>query len=211
MKRSIFCGMLQRDGEGEIGNERKRMRGIDGERRQQREDVREEVLLKPVALRLLELRTVEQRDARGRQLRLQFEPALLLVGSKPRHRFADPRKLLGWRQPVRALRHDALADLALEAGDAHHEELVEVIGRDRQEPHPLEQRMVRIGGFFQDPAVEVQPGQFAVDEALRQCAQRRLGRRGGYVSLAGPIDFFNICNGLIAVAHQKFALAKGHA
>ena len=43
---------LQGDGEAEIGNERERMRRIDGERRQQREDMGEKMILEPGLLRL---------------------------------------------------------------------------------------------------------------------------------------------------------------
>ena len=71
----------------------------------------------------------------------QLAPALLLIAGQRRDRLADARELLGRRQPVRALGGDARAHLALEAGDADHEEFVEVVGRDRQEPHPLQQRM----------------------------------------------------------------------
>ncbi len=66
---------------------------------------------------------------------------------------------------------DAGAHLALEAGDAHHEEFVEIVGRDRQEPHPLEQRMVRVLGLLQHAAIEMQPGQLPIDEALGACRQ----------------------------------------
>ena len=43
--------------------------------------------------------------------------------------------------------------------------------------------MVRIGSLFQDPAVEVEPGQLAVHEPLgtiRQVGDRRRFRRGGF-------------------------------
>src|SRR4051794_27706667 len=36
-------------------------------------------------------------------------------------------------------------------------------GRDCQEAQPLQQRMMGIGRFLQDPPVELQPGQLAVD------------------------------------------------
>ena len=124
MKRSIFCGMrisafialpslgarkLQRDREGEIGNERERMRRIDGERRQQREHVGEEALLQPGALGLLEIAAVDQRHAGGGQRRPQFQPALLLIAGELRHRLADAGELLGGGEPVRALGRDGLA------------------------------------------------------------------------------------------------------
>ena len=109
----------------------------------------------------------DQRHAGGGQRRPQFQPALLLIAGELRHRLADAGELLGGGEPVRALGRDALAHLALEAGHAHHEEFVEVVGRDRQEAHPLQQRVLLVAGLFQDPAVEVQPGQFPVNESLR--------------------------------------------
>ena len=61
---------------------------------------------------------------------------------------------------------DAGGDPALEAGHPDHEELVEVAGEDRQEPHPLEQRQVGVLGELEHPLVEAQPGQLAVEEAV---------------------------------------------
>ena len=78
MKRSILPGMrisafiglpsdtraqLQRDGEAEARDERERMRRIDRKRRQQREDVVEEMILDPGPLRLGEVVAVDQHDA----------------------------------------------------------------------------------------------------------------------------------------------------
>ena len=76
-------------------------------------------------------------------------------------------ELLLGRAPIGTLDGDALADLAGKAGDPHHEEFVEIGRRDRQEAHPFEQRMVRVLRFLQHAAVELQPGELAVDEAVR--------------------------------------------
>ena len=119
---------LQRDRETEIGNERERMRRIDGERREQREYVGEETLLQPDALRLLEICRVNQRHAGGGQGRPQFQPALLLLAGKACDRLADARELLVRGQTVRAVGGDALPHLTFQAGDAHHEEFVKVVG-----------------------------------------------------------------------------------
>jgi hypothetical protein len=54
----------------------------------------------------------------------------------------DQVELLLRRQPVRRAFGDAFAHLPGETGNAHHEELVEIVGRYRQETHPLEQRML---------------------------------------------------------------------
>src|SRR5262249_15454091 len=65
---------LQRDAEAEIGNERERMRRVDRERRQHREDVIEEVILEPGALRLGEITAVDQDDALLAQVLAQRAP-----------------------------------------------------------------------------------------------------------------------------------------
>ena len=87
---------------------------------------------------------------------------------------------------------DALAHLAGEAGDADHEELVEIGGRDRQEAHALEQRMVRVLRFLEDAAVELQPGELAVDEAVRDCppSRRSAVALGGEFALQPALNSF---------------------
>ena len=69
-------------------------------------------------------------------------------------------------------------DAALEAGDAHHEELVEVAGEDRQEAHALEQGQRGVVGELEHPGVERDPRQLAVEEAVRgQLTVGRVERR----------------------------------
>ena len=77
---------LQGDREAEIGNERKRMRRIDGERRQQREDVAEEIVLEPGFLRPRNIRAVDQNDAGIGEFAAQFAPLRLLILDQHRHR-----------------------------------------------------------------------------------------------------------------------------
>ena len=167
---------LQRDGEAEIGNERERMRRIDRQRGQHREDVLQEMIVEPGLLGLGDVGAVDQDDVFLAQVLAQRAQARLLVGREAADRLADAHELLGRRQPVRALLDDALAHLVLQAGDAHHEEFVEVVGRDRQEAQPLQHRMVLVLGLFQHAAIEVQPGEFPVDEPFRaggEVMQRR--------------------------------------
>ena len=78
----------------------------------------------------------------------------------------DGGQLLGRRQAVGAGDGDAGPDLAAQAGDAHHVEFVEVVGGDRQEAQPLEQRVVRVAGLVQHALIEGEPGQLAIDEAV---------------------------------------------
>ena len=60
---------LERQREAEIGDEGKRMRRIDRQRRQDREDMLKEVLLQPVPLAAGEIGDVEDDDAAGREFR----------------------------------------------------------------------------------------------------------------------------------------------
>ena len=50
-----------------------------------------------------------------------------------------------------------------ESGDPHLEELVEDIGDDPEKAHALQQGIAPVARFFEDPAVEIQPGELAVD------------------------------------------------
>ena len=65
-------------------------------------------------------------------------------------------------------------DAALEAGDADHEELVEVGREDREEPDAFEKRDLRIRGEVEDAFVEGQPAEFAIEEAIRRVGQSQL-------------------------------------
>src|ERR1019366_1638606 len=82
------------------------------------------------------------------------------------NRFVDEDKLLGGGQAVRTALGNALPQLGLDAGDAHHEELIKVIGGNRQESHPLKRGMAGIDRLLQHPAVEMQPGKLAINEAF---------------------------------------------
>ena len=61
----------------------------------------------------------------------------------------------------------AFAQLAFEAGDAHHEKFVKIVGGNRQEAHAFEQWMMLVGRLLQYAPIKVEPRQFAVDESLR--------------------------------------------
>ena len=96
----------------------------------------------------------------------------------------DRSELLVRRDAVYAGRSNMRVGLADQAGGAHHVELVEVACRGRQKAQPFEQRMVGVSCLSKNPATEGQPGELAVDEALRtvphhgRCC-RRVGQPGG--------------------------------
>jgi hypothetical protein len=54
-----------------------------------------------------------------------------------------------------------------QAGDADHEELVEVARVDGDELDALQPRLIRVKGLFEHPFVEAQPRDLAVDEQAR--------------------------------------------
>ena len=176
---ALLAGKLQGEREAEIGDERKRMRRVDRERRQHREDRIEEIALEPAAAR--------PRSARpARRSRCRHRPARRAASSSWRAAAAPVRR--PWRRSARSCSAgDSPSSLTVaissrawpgEAGDAHHDELVEVLARDRQEAQPLEQRMVGVLRFLQHAPVELQPGNLAVDEARRARGKLRVQADG---------------------------------
>jgi hypothetical protein len=67
---------------------------------------------------------------------------------------------------------DPRGDAPLQPGDAHHVELVEVAGEDREELGPLEHGRAGVLGELEHPLVERQPAELAVSEAA---VRQRLG------------------------------------
>ena len=123
---------FQREREAEIGDERKRMRRVDRERGQHGKDLQQEIILQPIAIALGELRDIDDDDPRLGEFAAQFAPALLLRGDQFGDPRADPLELFGRREAVVGLLGHLRQHLADQAGDAHHEEFVEIVGRDRE-------------------------------------------------------------------------------
>ena len=133
------------------------MRRIDGDGRQDGEHVGEEQPLQPAALARLEVARLEDVHAGGGHLGLQRAPAGLLVGDEPGGEAVDGAQLLGRGEPVLRLGLHAGGHLAVNAGDAHHVEFIEVGSGDRQEAQTLEQRMVLVLCLFENAPIELQP------------------------------------------------------
>ena len=77
--------------------------------------------------------------------------------------------------PSGPARVDAGVHLVVEAGHAHHEELVQVVGVDREELHALEERHAVVLRQLQHALVELEPGDLAVHEQLGRIERRDLG------------------------------------
>ncbi len=165
-------GEVQREA-GDVGE---RVGRVDGKGRQHREDA---VLEQPLARLLLvavEVGPADELDAlrveQGDEL-LAEEPgvALHLVARLGPDAFEDVARHQSGGRPD----GDIGSDPALEAGDADHEELVEVAGEDRGEAHPLEQRETGVLGLAEHAAAVGEPGELTVEEAV--VVRRHRGQR----------------------------------
>ncbi|BCB87532.1 hypothetical protein Psuf_048450 [Phytohabitans suffuscus] len=146
---------------------------VDRERGQDREDHLPEVRAEPVALVTVEVRPADQLDALGGELGLHLlGEAARVPGDQLARLLRDQLQLGAQRDLVAAAHRQAGLEAALQPGDPDHVELVEVAREDRQELGPLQQRRVRVFGEGEHPGVEVQPGQFPVEEPV-------LGQRVG--------------------------------
>ena len=141
---ALLAGKLQGEREAEIGDEGERVRRVDRERGQHREDRNRGNSLSSHARSSATERVAGNDHDAGV---LQAPPRSCVQSARCCTNEivdlgVDGAQLLGGRQPVVADRRDELARLALQAGDAHHQEFVEVLAGDRQEAQPLEQRMI---------------------------------------------------------------------
>ena len=162
----LFAAQLQAHRKAAVGDEGERMRRVDGEGRQDREDLLEEVAFQGLHVRDPQVAGPEDIDAfRTKQL-AQDRPAVLLAQHERAGVGVYSAQLLGRRQPIGAMRGDAFAQQAAQAGDADRIELVEVRARDRQEPDPLQQRRGRVLRLGHHSPVEREPAQLAIDEAV---------------------------------------------
>ena len=151
-----------------VGDERERMRRIDRQRRQDRKDPFHEAGLEPGAILVVERVDAEHVDADRAQAGAELLPDALLVGEQGAGALRHRGELLRRRAAVGRALGERLAHLADQAGDPHRIELVEIAGADGQEADPLEQRIALVVGFLDHALVEIEPGELAVDEAVRR-------------------------------------------
>ena len=142
-----------------------------------------EVIPNKGPLVLIQLCLADQLNALGRQLGFDLGKR----GIEPLLQFDDARPDAFQRlvHPETQRRGGAFAQQrhALQGRHPDPEELVEVVGEDAEEPHPLNQRHSGVLGFLQDPLIEREPTQLAVEELL-VCREgfSSLARRGCPVS-----------------------------
>src|SRR5437660_695934 len=150
--------------EREVRDVGERVRRVDRERREHREDALGERVGGPGPVLIGEVRGVHQADP----FLLEGRPDL--VGEQtvdPGRGRKDPNADLGelllGTHPVRGRGGDPGLHLIEQPGDADLEELIQALRADRDELQPLKDRTPRIFGERQDPVVEVQPRKLAVE------------------------------------------------
>ena len=111
------------------------------------------------------------RPSAGRSSRFQSSAWRPVSSVDARSRIAGEHLAGGVRPSAGARRAPCL--LVEQAGDAHHEELVEVGREDGAELDALEQRLRSSAGELEDALVELEPRQLAVEEARRRLRDAR--------------------------------------
>jgi len=101
----------------------------------------------------------------------RLEEDLDLPVDQPLGLGADGLQLVGRTVALAPRRAETGGHLVLQSGDTYLKELVEVLGEDGEELGPLEQLLALVLGQGEDAGVEVQPRQFAIEEAaVSTCA-----------------------------------------
>src|SRR5439155_1392025 len=162
---------FQLDGEVEalVEHARKRVRRVEADRREHRQELAEEKLADPLALRRVPLLAPRENDAFAGERRQHDVVEQLVLGSDQRVRLAAHRlEHLRGGARIRTRLGEPELDAFLQPGDADLEELVEVGGDDGDETQPLEQRHRVVGRHRQHAAVERENAELAVEKLRRK-------------------------------------------
>ena len=160
------------------------MRRINGQRREHRKNTSTKLGDEVIAIGLVEVGDRSDRDPlllEGRRHVPGEEiGAPLQQVSRP---LVDGTELLTGRHAVGRCLWEGGMDLLFQTGDADLEELVDVLAKDRQEAHSLEQGQRLVLRQSEHPFVEVELGELPVEVP-------RLGLNGGGMnrrSIGGPL------------------------
>ena len=154
--------------QGQPGDVGERVGRIHRQRGEDREHLGGEPAVEALPGVLVEFAPAGDGDVLGREGRAHLlgedlgVPALELVGG-----LQDVVQLVQRADPGGGGNGQSGGDAALQAGHAHHEELVQVGREDGQEAHPLQQEQVRVLRQFQHARIEVQPADLAVQETVQ--------------------------------------------
>ncbi len=146
---------------------RKRAARIEGQRRQHRKDSLMEILGGAPELGLAQIGVVEHEDVFGRQRGHQFVQTLARL---VQHASSASRRMAincaRGPMPSGPDLHRARLHLGRQAGDPHHEKLVQIGTKNGEELHALQQRIALVLGLLEYAPLEGQQAQLTVDVQL---------------------------------------------
>ena len=172
-------GQGQQHPHAAVGDEGKGVRRVNRLRGNHRQDAVEEIIAQPARLRRCQFAFIDiigaaiadDVDILLGQQGLDLGPDVLLLGLKAGHALMHHRQLLHRGAPVDGGLLDPAAHLARYARHAHHQELIKVAARNRQEPQPLQQGIAAVAPLGQHALVKRQPRHLAVKEPVGDGAQ----------------------------------------
>ncbi len=160
---------------------------VHRERRQDGEDLLREhgaELVLGLVIQFVPVHEVDVLVGQGGPDLLGVDPRVALL--EPVGGFADLVQNLHGAQAGRGRYGQSCGDAALQAGNADHEELVQVGGEDGEETDPLQEVEVRVLGKFQHARIEGQPAELTVQEPVRADVAFRL-KVGGELGDVDPV------------------------
>ncbi len=161
----LRIGREHAEREGEPGDVREGLAGPDGERSQHGKDLALEVRLEPLQLLVLAVRDACDLDPGPGERRPQLAlPEMCLATRELEDALPDRREGLGRGEPVDGANGEPGLVQLEQAGDADHEELVEVLGEDRGELDALEEWQRQVLRDLEDPRVVLEPRELAVQQ-----------------------------------------------
>lgn len=153
------------------------MRRVERLRRQDREYLFAEMRFEPGQVgdidRTIDRLRSQHFDPGFGELVAQIAPYLALALHQRIRLTHHSGQLLAGSHPVGRAAIDILRQLPLQAGNADHEEFVQVRTGDRQETQPFEQRMCGVACFLEHATVEGQPGKLPVEIPFAVAALRK--------------------------------------
>ena len=161
----------QEDGQVEVqaGEERERMARVDGHGGDDRIDFPFKEAFQPEALVVIEGIDADEVQAAGLQFALDIGIIAVLIGDELMDHGLDGIELFLRRHTGDIDMVDAAFDEVLDAGNADHEEFIQVGRGDGDEVQLFQKRIGRHDGFTQDAFVEFDPRTFTIQKILTVC------------------------------------------
>ena len=185
LERAVIGFALQLQGQRKagVGDEGEGMGWVNREGREHGKDVAQEVVFEKLQVAPGEFGAGGDQDAFGLHLAAQALEHRLLHLHQVAGIGVNEGQLFGGAEAIFGGGGIARLHQRAQACDADGVKLIEVGGRDGQEPQPFQKRHGGVGRLFQNAPVEGQPRDFAVEKAAR--AGGFLGRKDNRLGEGG--------------------------